>query len=207
MAIGGYTPHMAQPDTTQSSAGKIPLWMRRSTLVVITILSAGAFGMVAYYLLPLWWAGLVASWIEATNDWVTGLTVGFVPVALGIVGLILSSRIVHVQKQRTQPSQALVYLRALLGAIAGVCLAAISLTILIAAGLTQPLLQARKQWAGSSWIFVALIMGASIALVIALGGYAVVSRIRQKRSEYRLQTSVGNSEDTADPNPENVTDR
>ena len=181
--------------------------MRRSTLVAITILSAGACGLVAYYLLPLWWARLVASWIDATNAWVTGLTVGFVPVALGIIGLMLGSRIVHVQKQGMQPSQALVYLRAVLGAIAGVCLAAISLTILIAAGVTQPLLEAREQWSSSSWIFVALIMGASLALVMALGGYAMVSRIRQKRSERRLQSSVGSPEDTPDPNPENVTDR
>src|SRR5699024_12576120 len=53
----------------------VPLWMRKGTLWVILVLTTAAFALIAYYLLPLWWARLVNIWVGASNSWVTGLQI------------------------------------------------------------------------------------------------------------------------------------
>lgn len=157
----------------------VPLWLRRGTLWVIVALTIAFGALVAYYLLPGWWAGLVNLWVRATSPWATGLLLGFIPVTIGLAALRTALRLSPRDREEGRGAWAH-YLRPLLGAVAGVCLVAVLLTVSIAAGPTQPLRAARTLWQYSApGVLAATLVGGLLAVIAVLGYYSLRMRLRQ----------------------------
>jgi|SRR5690625_4521190 len=153
-----------QPGETRKHEG-IPLWMRKSTVVTVVGLSAFGFLLVAYYLLPVWWAEVVVVWVRKTNAWVTGAGVGFFLVLVGLVSLRGASLLAQRDNKRQDRSSLGGIARICFGVIAGLCFAAIVLTVLIGTGITQPLAKAQELWHPYTWLFVAMVMGSALAVI------------------------------------------
>lgn len=77
-----------------------PLWMRRGTIWTILALAAGAGALIAYYLLPMWWAQLISFWVEATNSWVVGIVLGTSLLVIGVLSSVWALRVAEVRQPR-----------------------------------------------------------------------------------------------------------
>src|SRR5690625_5229239 len=175
-----------KPPTQPQEPAAVPLWMRKGTLWVILVLTTFAFALIAYYLLPLWWARLVNIWVGASNSWVTGLLLGFIPTTIGIaaVGGAWQFGRHHRDTEHEGLSQ---YVRPVLSGVAGLSIVVLSLTVFIALGVSEPLREARQLWRESApGVLAATLVGALIALILLLGVYAFQVRGRQRSAGRRL---------------------
>lgn len=171
--------------------------MRKGTLWVVLALTTALFVLIAYYLLPLWWARLVNVWVGATSSWVTGLLLGFIPVTIGTSAFLGALRPFTPRRNKAEEAHgAGHYARIALGAVAGFCLATVVLTVLVAAGVSEPLREARSFWQDSApGVLVATLVGALLGVIAILGVYAVVGRVRQGKTVRALNKKPAPPED------------
>lgn len=200
-----------------SSPATLPVWMRRGTLWVILALATGAFALVAYYLLPMWWAGLINAWVGVSGAWGAGILLGGVPVLIG-AGSLRAALSAPRHPTRTQPATGaearpapavanaevgggsaeggggsaeaapslLLRLRPALAVVTGLCAVILALTVFIAAGLTEPLRQARQVWREDApGLLAATLVGALLGLIVILGVIALRERLRARRGPAR----------------------
>lgn len=186
----------SNPETSHApERGQLPVWMRKSTLWVVLALSAGMFALIAYYLLPLWWARLVSAWVASTGVWVTGLTLGFVPVALGLGSVIWAAKIAPRTDDEEAGGKGAHYLRLTLSVIAGIALVLTVLTILIAAGVSEPLREARQFWLDHApGVLTATLVGGLIGIIVILGEYTLSLRFKNRQSVNSIEGAVEETE-------------
>lgn len=172
-----------QPGAQHPQDRNVPLWMRKSTLWVVLALSIGIFALIAYYLLPLWWAALVSSWVKSTNSAVTGVLVGFLPVTFGLAAFRGAQSMSTVGEESVRREKARHFLRLLLGALAGLGLVVLILTVSIALGFTEPLRQARELWQDHApGVLIASLIGALLGVIGLLAGYTIRLKWRERRT-------------------------
>lgn len=175
-----------KPPTRPQEPAAVPLWMRKGTLWVILVLTTAAFALIAYYLLPLWWARLVNIWVGTSNSWVTGLLLGFIPTTIGIAAAGGAWQFGRHHRE-TEHDGIAQYVRPVLSGVAGLSIVVLSLTVFIAMGVSEPLREARQLWRESApGVLAATLVGALISLILLLGVYAFRVRGRQRTAERRL---------------------
>lgn len=197
---------MAPTDPAAPRSNDVPLWLRRGTLWAILVLTTIGFALIAYYLLPVWWAELVATWVGASNSWITGLALGFTPVIIGLAAIRGAWRLGR-RPEAERPSIAL-RARPLLGVLAGVSIVVLALTVFIAAGVTDPLREARALWAHDApGVLGATLVGALIAVIAILSYHVLRTRRQRSIAEQKLdlyqeppqETGTAGAEDGKDP--------
>lgn len=162
--------------------------MRRGTLWTILVLVTIAVALIAYYLLPGWWAALVNVWVQASSPWITGLLLGFAVISLGFTALRIAIRI-PARSQRVGAALA----RIVLGAVAAVALVVLILTVFIALGITEPLAQAQQQWRhGAPGLLAATLVGALVAIILML---ALTLLFKQQVPTGEVEPAVEEPED------------
>lgn len=168
------------PSSHSLNAKTVPLWMRKGTVWTILMLTTALFALIAYYLLPLWWARLVNYWVGASNSWVTGIVLGF---TLFIITLASIRGVwVLVGMRKAKQTRGISFLLPTLAVIAGLSLAMILLTIFIALGLTEPLVHARALWQEHApSVMSATLVGALLAVIAILGAAQVFSKLKRKK--------------------------
>lgn len=168
--------------------------MRRSTQVVILALATMACVLVAYYLLPLWWARLVNGWVGAGGSWLTGLLLGLVSVALGSGAFLGAWRLSTTGQDEGR--RGIHAVRLALTFIAGLCLAAALLTISIAIGFTEPLRQARQIWHTHA---PSLLWATLVGSLTAIIGILVITLIRSRLRARHTAPEVDDEPTTTPP--------
>lgn len=138
--------------------------MRRGTLWTILVLATIGLALIAYYLLPGWWAALVSHWVRSSTPWLTGLILGFAMISIGFTALRIALRIpAHSEKVGAGLA------RIILGVVTAVAFVAVALTVFIALGITEPLAQARLQWHHDApGLLAATLVGALVAIILML---------------------------------------
>lgn len=155
----------------------VPLWMRKGTLWVILVLTTATFALIAYYLLPLWWARLVNVWVGVSNGWATGLLLGFIPVTIG-AGAVWGAWKRGSPREEVEQRRFAHYLRPVLSAIAGLSIVVLLLTVFIALGVSEPLREARGLWQHDApGVLSATLVGGLIGIIAILAGYVIKVRI------------------------------
>lgn len=184
----------------------IPLWMRKSTLWVVFALSVGLFALIAYYLLPGWWAQLVNTWVRSIGPVITGLLVGFLPVFIGTFafrGALAMGARGSEDDGPTRGDSTRHVIRLILGVLGGLGLAALLLTVSIALGFTEPLREARGVWQGdASAVLWSSLVGGLLALIVVLGIYALRLRLTRAPKAVVPDPIPREAADMTEPEPE-----
>jgi len=137
------------------------MWMRRGTQWLGLALATMFLALIAYYLLPLWWAQALQHAAGAVGAVPTGLALGLLSVA-GALGALVGAA--HGERP----------LRLGATILAGVLLAAVVLTLAIGAAPTDPLAQARAIWGpGGTSLAWATVVGALLTVVAVLAALVV----------------------------------
>lgn len=185
--------------------------MRKGTQWLILVLTTAAFALVAYYLLPIWWAQLVNVWVGASNSWVTGLVLGFIPVAVGSAAVRAVWQIGRTRHrneadshdteearegneaapprgarlaQRFRPVQRL---RPVLSAVAGLSIVVLALTVFIALGVTEPLQEAQHLWRDDApGLLAATLVGALLGIIGILVFHSLKLTWQRKKASREL---------------------
>ena len=174
-----------RPGEPARPQGAVPLWMRKGTLWVILGLTTATCALIAYYLLPLWWARLVNLWVGASNSWATGLLLGFIPVTIG-VSAIWGAWQLGSSREESEPRRPVEYVRPALSAVAGLSIVVLLLTVFIALGVSEPLREARALWQHDApGVLAATLVGGLIAIIVILGGYVIKNRFTQREPRPR----------------------
>lgn len=165
--------------------------MRRGTVWTILVLATIASALVAYYLLPGWWAALVNRWVEGSTPWVTGLILGFGLIFVGSTALRIALRIPPGDEKATAALT-----RMVLGATTAVALVAVALTVFIALGITRPLEQARELWQHDApGLLAATLVGGLAAIIVMLALALAFKRSPQVREEHEVESGGAAAED------------